>query len=211
MFQHVGACTTEYEFAQAGLPVAPHGPPEPAPIGSLIQRQTRTAVELSATTGAVWLPRSNLARPTSAMRSHHDKIAAFRYRRLTMDEALGGSFNPGPQSTRFRGWPLHRDDVGSLNKQRSRYRSRALADEARAHAVQRQQITLLWGLSGNKVHGRSLHGLRDRLDIAIVVSCVLEECLAHAICQAMCCEPQPASRPARQRCTLASRRSSGMT
>ncbi len=136
------------------------------------------------------------------------------------DGALGGSFNPGPQSTRFRGWPLHRDDVGSLNKQRSRYRSRALADEARAHAVQRQQITLLWGLSGTKVHGRSLHGLRDRLGIAIVVSCVLEECLAvlrrdesslsTGICQVMCCEPQPAFRPARQRGTLASRCSSGM-
>ena len=41
--------------------------------------------------------------------------------------------------------------------------------------MQRQQITLLRGLDGNEVHGRPLHGLRDRLGIAIVVLVPLQE------------------------------------
>ena len=41
--------------------------------------------------------------------------------------------------------------------------------------MQRQQITLLRGLDGNEVHGWPLHGLRDRLRIAIVVLVPLQE------------------------------------
>jgi len=47
--------------------------------------------------------------------------------------------------------------------------SRALADKAGAGAVQREQIALLGRLDRNKVHGRSLHRLGDRLRIAEVV------------------------------------------
>src|SRR5205823_3238387 len=53
--------------------------------------------------------------------------------------------------------------------------TRPLADEARAHAMQSQQILLLWRLDRHKVHGGSLHGFRDRLGIAIVVLVPLEE------------------------------------
>src|SRR5207247_11229023 len=53
--------------------------------------------------------------------------------------------------------------------------ARPLADEARAHAMQSQQVQLLWRLDRHKVHGGSLHGLRDRLGIAIVVLVPLEE------------------------------------
>jgi hypothetical protein len=52
---------------------------------------------------------------------------------------------------------------------------RALTNKARAHAMQRQQIALLRSLDGDEVHGRPLHGLRDRLGVAIVVLVALEE------------------------------------
>jgi hypothetical protein len=52
---------------------------------------------------------------------------------------------------------------------------RALPHEARAHAMQSQQVHLLRRLDRHKVHGRSLHGFRDRLGIAIVVLVTLEE------------------------------------
>jgi hypothetical protein len=53
--------------------------------------------------------------------------------------------------------------------------SGALANKARAHAMQRQQITLLRSLDGDEVHGWPLHSLCDRLGIAIVVLVALEE------------------------------------
>src|SRR5207247_9747108 len=48
-------------------------------------------------------------------------------------------------------------------------------DQARAHAMQSQQIQLLWRLDRHKAHGGSLHCFRDRLGIAIVVLVPLEE------------------------------------
>ena len=53
--------------------------------------------------------------------------------------------------------------------------TRTLADEARAHAMQSQQIHLLWRLDRHEVHGRPLHGFRNRLGIAVVVLVTLEE------------------------------------
>src|SRR6266516_2249170 len=50
-----------------------------------------------------------------------------------------------------------------------------LADEARAHAMQSQQIHLLGRLDRHKMHGWPLHGFRNRLRIAVVVLVTLEE------------------------------------
>jgi hypothetical protein len=49
-----------------------------------------------------------------------------------------------------------------------------LPNNARAHAMQRQQIALLGRLDRNEFHGRSLHRLGDRLRIAVVVLVSLE-------------------------------------
>src|SRR5262245_17832916 len=51
----------------------------------------------------------------------------------------------------------------------------ALANEPRAHAMQRQQIALLRGLDGDKAHRWPLYRFRDRLGIAIVVLVALQE------------------------------------
>src|SRR6266545_2817267 len=53
--------------------------------------------------------------------------------------------------------------------------TRTLADKARAHAMQSQQIHLLWRLDRHEVHGRPLHRFRNRLGIAVVVLVTLEE------------------------------------
>src|SRR6266513_168448 len=50
-----------------------------------------------------------------------------------------------------------------------------LANEARAHTMQRQQVHLLRRLDRHKVHGWALHGFRDRLGIAVVVLVSFEE------------------------------------
>jgi hypothetical protein len=50
-----------------------------------------------------------------------------------------------------------------------------LADKARSHAVQREEIALLGRLDRNEVHDWPLHRLGDRLGIAIVVFCGLSE------------------------------------
>jgi hypothetical protein len=47
--------------------------------------------------------------------------------------------------------------------------SRALADKAGAHAVEREKIALLGRLDRDEVHSRSLHRLGDGLGIAVVV------------------------------------------
>src|SRR5215510_3477382 len=52
---------------------------------------------------------------------------------------------------------------------------RALADEARAHAMQSQQVHLLRRLDRHEVHGWPLHGFRNRLGIAVVVLVTFEE------------------------------------
>jgi hypothetical protein len=45
----------------------------------------------------------------------------------------------------------------------------ALADQSRAHTMQRLQIELLGGLGRHELHRRALHRFSDRLGIAIVV------------------------------------------
>src|SRR5262249_29755269 len=52
---------------------------------------------------------------------------------------------------------------------------RPLADEARAHAMQSQQVHLLRRLDRHEVHGWPLHGFRNRLGIAVVVLVTFEE------------------------------------
>jgi len=51
----------------------------------------------------------------------------------------------------------------------------ALPHQARAHAVQCQQIHLLRRLDRDEVHGWSLHGFRDCLGVAVVVFVPFEE------------------------------------
>src|SRR5262249_26028913 len=52
---------------------------------------------------------------------------------------------------------------------------RPLADEARAHAMQSQQVHLLRRLDRHEVHGWPLHGFRNRLGITAVVLANFEE------------------------------------
>src|SRR5215470_6976413 len=52
---------------------------------------------------------------------------------------------------------------------------RPLADEARAHAMQSQQVHLLRRLDRHEVHGLPLHSFRNRLGIAVVVLMTFEE------------------------------------
>src|SRR6266849_2386619 len=53
--------------------------------------------------------------------------------------------------------------------------TRALADQARAHAMQCQQIHLLRRLDRHEVHRWSLHRSRDRFRVAVVILVSLEE------------------------------------
>src|SRR5262249_15847673 len=53
--------------------------------------------------------------------------------------------------------------------------TRPLANQTRAHAMQSQQVHLRRRLDRHEVHGWPLHGLRNRLGIAVIVLVTFEE------------------------------------
>ena len=59
--------------------------------------------------------------------------------------------------------------------------ARALTHKTRAHAVQCQQVHLLWRLDRHEAHRRSLNGFRNCLGVAVVVLVPFEERL-HVLC-----------------------------